>query len=97
MARQRLSDEAVEAMMVPKIVEAIYPVLIPMEQQDLAIQAKNHARMTEIATAVWRRFSKSAYDAAAAERERCAAIARKYVDLTNGDVAHSILREIERG
>jgi hypothetical protein len=44
-------------LMVPRLVEAIYPVLIPMEQQDCAIQAANHARMTEIATAVWRQFA----------------------------------------
>lgn len=56
---RRYSDEEVEARMVPKLVEAIYPVLIPLEQQDCAIQAKNHARMTEIATQIWRSFSSS--------------------------------------
>lgn len=57
MPREKLSQEAVEALMVPRIVDAIYPVLIPMEQQDCAIQAKNHARMTEIARKIWREFS----------------------------------------
>lgn len=56
MPRPRLSDEEVEAMMVPKIVEAIYPVLIPMEQQDCRIQAKNHERMTDLAVQLWRSF-----------------------------------------
>lgn len=56
MPRPRLTDEQVEAMMVPKLVEAIYPVLIPMEQQDCAIQAKNHERMTELARKCWRSF-----------------------------------------
>jgi hypothetical protein len=55
--RKRLSNEEVEALMVPRIIEAIYPVLIPMEQADCAIQARNHARMTEIATRVWREFA----------------------------------------
>lgn len=57
MPRQKLSPEEVEQVMVPRLVEAIYPVLIPIEQQDCAIQAANHARMTEIATAVWRQFT----------------------------------------
>lgn len=57
MPRPRLSPEEVEALMIPKLVEAIYPVLIPMEQQDCAIQAKNHERMTEIARDVWRSFA----------------------------------------
>lgn len=60
MARPKLTPEDVEAFMVPRLVEAIYPVLIPMEQQDCAIQAKNHARMTELATWVWREFVKPA-------------------------------------
>ena len=53
----RRTPEEVEALMIPKLVEAIYPVLIPMEQQDCAIQARNLARMTEIATRVWREFA----------------------------------------
>lgn len=56
MPRPRLTDAEVEAMMIPKIVEAIYPLLIPMEQQDCAIQAKNHQRMTELARECWRSF-----------------------------------------
>lgn len=57
MKRPRLTPEEVEALMIPKLVEAIYPVLIPMEQQDCRIQAANHVRMTEIATKIWREFS----------------------------------------
>lgn len=49
----------VEAAMVKKLVEAIYPVLIPIEQQDCRIQAANHARMTAIATKLWRSFKES--------------------------------------
>jgi hypothetical protein len=60
----RLSLEQIEEMMIPKLVEAIYPVLIPIEQQDCAIQAANHARMTEIARLVWRAW-------ATAEPKRC--------------------------
>jgi len=54
---RRLTDEETEDMMVPKIVDAIYPVLIPVEQQDCATQAQNHVRMTDIARMVWRTFS----------------------------------------
>lgn len=57
MTRPKKTPEEVEAFMVPRLVEAIYPVLIPMEQQDCAIQARNHARMTEIARVVWREFT----------------------------------------
>lgn len=53
----RFTPEQVEDMMVPKIVEAIYPILIPLEQQDCAIQARNRARVTEIARQTWRSFS----------------------------------------
>lgn len=56
--RPRLSEQEVEQMMIPRIVDAIYPVLIPAEQSDCAIQARNHARMTELATWVWREFAK---------------------------------------
>lgn len=53
---RRYSDEEVQAMMVPKLVEAIYPVLIPVEQQDMKIQQRNHDLMTELATEMWRGF-----------------------------------------
>lgn len=52
----RRSPEEVEALMVPKIVDAIYPVLIPIEQQDCEIQARNHAKIASIALSVWRSF-----------------------------------------
>lgn len=55
-ARRFVTDEALEAEMLPKIVEAIYPVLIPMEQQDMRIQAENHEHVTECARAAWRKF-----------------------------------------
>ncbi len=57
MVRQKLTDEQVEEMMLPKIVEAIYPVFIPFEQQDCRIQAENHAKLTAIARNAWRSFT----------------------------------------
>jgi hypothetical protein len=57
--RSRRSDAEVEADIIPKIVGAIYPILIPMEQQDCAIQAKNHAIMTALATQLWRSFTEA--------------------------------------
>lgn len=53
---RRMTDEQVTEMMVPRIVEAIYPVLIPIEQQDMAIQAANRAKITAIARSAWRQF-----------------------------------------
>ena len=53
---RRFSDAEVEAIMIPKIVDAIYPVLIPVEQQDCKIQAANHARIVKLATNLWRAF-----------------------------------------
>lgn len=53
---RRYSNEEVEARMVPQIVEAIYPVLIPVEQQDMRIQAANRAKITEVARVAWHAF-----------------------------------------
>lgn len=55
----RLTPIETERLMVPKLVEVIYPLLIPMEQQDVKIQAANHARMTKLATQLWRSFTTS--------------------------------------
>ena len=56
---RRLTDEEVEAKMVPEIVKAIYPVLIPIEQQCMQIQAENHAKMERLARDLWRSFRAS--------------------------------------
>lgn len=53
---RKYTDEQIEAAVIPKIVEAIYPILFPLEQQDCAIQDRHHARVTELATALWRSF-----------------------------------------
>jgi hypothetical protein len=55
--RRRCANEEVEAAMIPKIVDAIYPVLIPMERQDCSIQSKNYALMTDLAKQLWRSFT----------------------------------------
>jgi len=54
--RPKLTSEEVEALMVPRLVDALYPVLIPMEQQCMEIQAKNRERVTRTATMAWRAF-----------------------------------------
>ncbi len=56
-SRPKLTPEEVEALMVLRLVEAIYPVLIPMEQQDCAIQARNRAKVTGVARQAWRSFT----------------------------------------
>ena len=48
--RAALDPEQVEARIVPQIIEALY-------QQDCAIQARHHAKLTEIATHAWRTFA----------------------------------------
>lgn len=52
----RYTPEQVEAAMVPRIVDALYPLFYPVEQQDCAIQARHHAMVTEIAIHAWRSF-----------------------------------------
>lgn len=54
---RRYTDEEVEARIVPQLVEVIYPILIPMEQQDMRIQAENRERITEVARIAWRAFT----------------------------------------
>ena len=53
---RRLSPEETEELMVPRIVEALYPVLIPVEQQDCAIQQANHDKVRSVALLAWRAF-----------------------------------------
>lgn len=54
---RRLSPEQTEELMIPRIIEALYPVLIPVEQQDCAIQQANHAKVTSVALIAWRAFA----------------------------------------
>ena len=56
----RFTPEEVEARVVPQIVDVLYPIFHPLEQQDCAIQSRNHAELTAIATAAWRTFTKRA-------------------------------------
>ncbi len=55
---RRYTDEEVEARVVPELVKAIYPILIPVEEQSCQIQAENHAEVTRLATELWRSFRK---------------------------------------
>ena len=42
--------------MVVLLADAIYPVLYPIEQQDMAIQARHRARVVHVAKAAWQAF-----------------------------------------
>jgi hypothetical protein len=53
----RYTPEQVEQMMIERLVEAIYPVLIPIEQQDVAIQKRNLAKITSAARSAWQSFA----------------------------------------
>ena len=55
---QKYTDDEIENVMIPKLIDALYPVLIPIEQQDCAIQAKHHAQVTAIAVIAWREWKK---------------------------------------
>jgi hypothetical protein len=59
MQRTFRSDEEIEAQMVPQIVKVIYPLLIPVEQACIKIQAVNHERVTKAATEMWRSWRKA--------------------------------------
>lgn len=52
----RLSPEDLEAQIVKELTAAIYPILIPMEEQDCAIQARNYEQVEGIARQAWRSF-----------------------------------------
>ena len=54
--RRRFTDEEVDARMVPQIVAAIYPILIPFEEQSVEVQTENHKQMTVLARELWRAF-----------------------------------------
>lgn len=54
--RPRLSPQEVDQMMIERLVDAIYPVLIPIEQQDVAIQAANFAKVQGAACMAWQSF-----------------------------------------
>ncbi len=57
-SRKRYTPAEIEIAILPRIVDAIYPVLIPVEQQDCTIQARNHGRMVQLAKMLWREFIK---------------------------------------
>ncbi len=52
----RLTPEQIEAKTVREIADAIYPILIQWEEQDMAIQAHNRRQVEDIARRAWRQF-----------------------------------------
>lgn len=52
----RLSPADLEAQMVRELTAAIYPILIPMEEQSCAIQQRNHEQVEAISRQAWRSF-----------------------------------------
>jgi len=45
-----------KARMIKQIMEALYPVLYPVEQQDCAVQARHQEKLKAIAEEVWKQF-----------------------------------------
>lgn len=53
---QRFTPEEVETRMAKQIAAAIYPIMIPMEQQSMQIQAENAKVIDRVARVAWRTF-----------------------------------------
>lgn len=53
---RRYTDEEVEGQMVKQISAAIYPILIPVEEQCMQIQAENAVEVERLARNLWRSF-----------------------------------------
>jgi hypothetical protein len=52
----RYTPEEVETRMAKEIAKAIYPIMIPMEEQSVQIQAENAKVIDRAARAAWRSF-----------------------------------------
>lgn len=52
----RYTPEQVEARMVKQLAAAIYPILIPMEEQSVQIQAENARVIDDVARTAWQAF-----------------------------------------
>lgn len=55
---RKYTKEEIEALIVPDLVKAVYPILIPIEEQSCQIQAENHQKVTQLITEMWRNFAK---------------------------------------
>lgn len=53
---QRYTPEQVEDRMAKQIASAIYPILIPMEEQSVQIQVENAKAVDEVARTAWRAY-----------------------------------------
>ena len=53
---RRMTDEEVKNMMEKKISNALYPVLIPVEEQCCQIQEENAKVVNNISKMVWKEF-----------------------------------------
>jgi hypothetical protein len=52
----RYTPQEVEDRMAKRIVEALYPILIPMEEQSVQIQVENSKVMDGVARVAWQAF-----------------------------------------
>jgi hypothetical protein len=57
MRPKKQSPKEVEALMVPKLIEALYPVFYPIEQQDGQIQLEHYIKVKAVALIAWRQFT----------------------------------------
>ena len=58
-----MNEEAFRKGRVSLIVEALYPIIYPIEQQDCAIQAKHHAIVERVAQMVYEQLFLEKHDA----------------------------------
>lgn len=55
-AKTKRTVEEIEARMIEKLEDVLYPVFYPIEQQDVAIQAEHRRTVKAVARAAWNSF-----------------------------------------
>ena len=54
--KNKRTPEEIDAIMVP-LIEALYPIFYPVEQQDCQIQLEHYIKVKAIAELAWRNFT----------------------------------------
>jgi hypothetical protein len=85
-----------ETEMVRKLADAIYPVLIPFEEQDTAIQTENRKQIEAIAYQAWRSFFRGRVgdEAPEADLEAARATLRDCIEIAGSDCEHEACKAI---
>lgn len=92
-----MTEQQVEREMVRKIADAIYPVLIPFEEQDVAIQAENAKQIDAIARQAWRSFFRGRVECEQTEADLEAALATKLYTVQRELITHVVWSRADDG